>query len=105
MEIAFKQVLNLKDSVEYQPGAVIRTTIMQREGRSATLVALDGKEGEEHSTPLAAMVAVVEGEIEFTIEGIPHRVREGEYILMSPNKKHMVRPVGRSKLLRILLRE
>jgi len=32
METAFERVLNLKDSVEYQPGAVIRTTIMQREG-------------------------------------------------------------------------
>jgi len=51
------------------------------------------------------MIAVVEGEIEFTIEGTPHRVREGEYILMSPNRKHMVRTIERSKLLRILLRE
>jgi quercetin dioxygenase-like cupin family protein len=104
MKTTFEQVLNLRDSVEYQPNAVIRTTIMQQEGGSATLVGLDGKEGEEHSTPFAAMIVVVEGEIEFIIEGTPHRVREGEYILMSPNKKHMVRPIERSKLLRILLR-
>ncbi len=50
METAFEQVLNLKDSVEYQPGAVIRTTIVQQEGGSVTLVALDGKGGER--TPL-----------------------------------------------------
>jgi quercetin dioxygenase-like cupin family protein len=105
METAFEQVLNLKDSVNYQPGAVIRTTIVQQEGGSAALVALDGKEGGENSTPFAAMIVVVEGEIEFTIEGTPHRMREGEYILMSPNKKHKVRPIERSKLLRILLRE
>ena len=104
METAFEQALNLKDSVEYQPGAVIRKTIIQKEGGSVTLVALDGKEVEEHSVPFAAMVAVVDGEIEFTIEGTPHRVREGEYILMSPNKKHVVRPIGRSKFLLILLR-
>jgi hypothetical protein len=76
MKTAFEQVLNLKDSVKYQPDAVSRTTIMQQEGGSATLVALDGKEGEGHSTPFAAMIVVVEGEIEFTIEGTPHRVRE-----------------------------
>ena len=32
MKTAFEQVLNLRDSVEYQPDAVIRMTIMQQEG-------------------------------------------------------------------------
>jgi quercetin dioxygenase-like cupin family protein len=48
-----------------------------------TVFAFDAEEGlSEHTSPFDALVQVLEGEVEITIAGKPHRLTDGHWILM-----------------------
>jgi quercetin dioxygenase-like cupin family protein len=60
----------LKDMVEYQKGAVVSRTLMDKPQGTVTLFAFAEGEGlSEHTTPYDALVQVLDGEVEITIGG------------------------------------
>ena len=76
-ENGFKKamVLRLIDLVEYQEGAIVSRTIIDKDQGNITLFAFDIGQGlSEHTTPFDALVQVLDGEVEITIAGKPYRV-------------------------------
>jgi quercetin dioxygenase-like cupin family protein len=99
------QALKLTDLVDYQDGAVVSRTFVNLSTGTVTLFSFDeGESLSEHTAPFDAMVHVVEGEAEVVISGKPHRVKEGELIIMPANEPHSVRAVERFKMLLVLIR-
>jgi quercetin dioxygenase-like cupin family protein len=47
---------------------------------------------------------VVEGEAEITVSGEPHRVRNGEMILMPAGRPHALRALTRFKMILTMIR-
>ena len=50
------------------------------------------------------MVTVLEGEVEVVISGNPHRLSEGETIIMPANEPHALNALTRFKMLLTLIR-
>jgi quercetin dioxygenase-like cupin family protein len=70
-----------------------------------TLFAFDqGQSLSEHTTPLDAIVHVLEGEALVTIAGSPIAVRSGEMVLMPANQPHAVYATSRFKMLLSMIR-
>jgi len=68
--------VRLAEMVAYQEGAIVSRTLLDRKAGTVTLFAFDeGQQLSEHTTPYDALVYVLEGTAEITIEGTPHRVK------------------------------
>jgi quercetin dioxygenase-like cupin family protein len=91
--------------VDYQPGSIVSRELLRKTTGKVTLFAFDADEGlSEHTTPFDALVQVLEGEVEITIAGQPHRVKEGELIWMPANQPHALKALKRFKMMLTMIR-
>ena len=75
--------------VDYQKGAVVSRTIINRKTGTVTLFAFDKEQGlSEHTAPFDALVQIIDGEAEIVISGKPLRLKEGEITIMPANEPH-----------------
>ena len=92
--------------LEYQAGSVVSRTLIKKPTGTLTLFAFDQGEGlSEHSTPHDAVVEVLDGTVEITIGGVPHRVSAGEGLLLPASIPHALSAVTPFKMLLIMIRE
>ena len=93
-------VLPLAEQVTYESGKVVSLTLAQRPGVGMTLFAFDAGEGvSTHAAPGDALVFVLEGEAEITIDGTPHTVTGGNAIVMPAGIPHAVKAIKPFKML------
>jgi quercetin dioxygenase-like cupin family protein len=99
------QALTLADLVQYQAGAVVSRTLIDKKIGTLTLFAFDDGQGlSEHTAPYDAFVQIVDGAADITIAGKDHRVTAGQMIIMPANVPHALRAVGRFKMLLVMIR-
>jgi quercetin dioxygenase-like cupin family protein len=95
----------MTDLVGYQDGAVVSRTLVKKPTGTVTLFAFDAGEGlSEHTAPFDALVSVLDGEAQITIDTTDYRVAAGEMILLPANHPHAVKAVHQFKMLLILIR-
>ena len=95
----------LAELVQYQPGAVVSRTLIDKQIGTLTLFAFDAGQGlSEHTAPYDAFVQVVDGTADISIAGNAHRVVAGQMIIMPANIPHALRAVGRFKMLLVMIR-
>ena len=98
-------VQRLADLVSYQEGAVVSRTLVKQKHGTVTLFAFDqGENLSEHTAPYDALVYLVDGEADITIEGETYRLHPGEVILLPAHRPHAVQAVSRFKMLLIMIR-
>ena len=103
--LAPAQVAEAPEIVQYQDGAVVSREIVKKPTGTVTIFAFDEGQGlSEHTAPFDALVQVLEGEVEITISGKPHRLQGGELILMPANQPHALKAVKRFKMLLTMIR-
>lgn len=99
------KVIELKGLVEYQPGAVVSRTVIDKKAGTCTLFAFDSGEGlSEHTAPFDALVYLIDGEAEITLSGKPFHLKEGEIIIMPANEPHALRAVRRFKMMLVMIK-
>jgi len=90
---------------EYQPGAVVSRTVIDRKTGTVTLFAFDAGEGlSEHTAPFDALVHVIDGAALVTIGGRDHEVAAGSMIVMPAGVPHSLRAVERFKMILTMIR-
>ena len=98
-------VVNTADLIAYQDGSVVSRTIAKKDSGTITVFAFDQGQGlSEHTAPFDALVHVLDGEVEITISGEPHRVSAGEMIVMPANEPHALSAVERFKMILVMLK-
>ena len=91
--------------IDYQAGAVVSKTLVQRPTGTVTLFAFAQGQGlSEHSAPFDAMVVLLDGQAEITIAGQPHIVGTGEMIIMPANQPHALAALEQFKMLLIMIK-
>jgi len=99
------QVVKAADLVAYQPGAVVSRVLVKQPKGTITAFAFDDGQGlSEHTAPFDALVQVLEGGVEITIAGEPHRVQAGEMILLPAGRPHALQALSRFKMLLTMIR-
>jgi len=97
--------LNLLDLADYQTGAIVSRTILDKPVGNVTFFVFDeGQRLSEHTAPFDALVNVLDGEAGITIAGQPFIVKAGEIIIMPANQPHAVKAVRRFKMLLTMIR-
>ena len=97
-----KEILELKNLVEYQKGQVVSKTLVQNELVSVTIFSFDkGEEISAHASGGDAMVTVLEGKGKFTINGQEYILEAGQTIIKPKDEPHSV--YGEDKFKMILV--
>lgn len=70
-----------------------------------TLFAFDEGQGlSEHKAPFDAMVQILDGQAEVTIERKTMHLKRGEMVIMPSNKVHSLRATSKFKMLLTMIR-
>ena len=100
-----EKAINLIQAVEYQQGAVVSRTLLDKKVGTVTLFAFDKDQAlSEHTAPFDALVQILDGEAEISIAGKPRRVKAGELIIMPAKIPHALRAVKRFKMMLVMIR-
>jgi quercetin dioxygenase-like cupin family protein len=105
------KIVNLNDAqsmtglIEYQTGAVVSRTLIDKQAGTVTLFAFDEGQGlSEHKAPFDALVYVIDGQVVITISGKPHNLSAGEMIIMPANELHALKAAKRFKMLLVMVK-
>ena len=95
----------LADQVQYVSDGVGTADLLKNGSGSVTLFAFDeGQSLPESTAPFDAMVTVLEGQVEVTVEGEKHCVKAGEAVLIPSHRPHALSAPERVKIALTLLR-
>jgi len=104
-EIPVAEVVRFLDLVNYQEGAVVSRTLVNRTTGTVTLFAFDDGQGlSEHTAPFDALAYLLEGEAEITVSGKPLRTTAGEAVLMPAHQPHSLKALSRFKMVLTMIR-
>ncbi len=95
----------LKNTIEYQTGAVVSKEILKTETGTVTVFAFDAGQGlSEHTAPFEVLVNIIDGEAEATISGNTHSLTDGQMIIFPANQPHSLKANKRFKMLLVMLK-
>ena len=106
-EIKFQpaQTADAAALVDYQSGSIVSREILKGANGRVVFFAFDeGEALSEHTSPFNALVQVLEGEVDITVSGKPHRVKAGELILMPAGQPHALKATRRFKMILTMIR-
>lgn len=104
-EVQSAEPVLLAGLVNYQPGSIVSRVLLGREAGTITLFAFDENQGlSEHTAPFDALVQILEGEMEISIDGKPLQVKVGHLLLMPANHPHALKALVQSKMLLTMIR-
>lgn len=100
------KVYNLKDSISVAEGGVVSKQFVKNKGGNITFFAFDQGQGlSEHTAPFDAVVQIIEGKAEVSIDGKKQEVNEGEIINMPANIPHALHAIEAFKMCLIMLKD
>lgn len=99
-----EQVFALAGLVDVEEGQVVSRTLSQMPGCKIAVFAIDADESmASHAAGGDALVGVLEGTGEITINGVPHQLGAGESIVIPAGAPHAVRGVTAFKMLLVVV--
>lgn len=104
--IEFNKVISLEELVPYGEKTINSLMIALKNSLNAAVFAFDKDEMlSEHSAPADALVYVLDGELEISINKVLHRIKKGEMILMPANIPHALKAIEKAKMLLIIVKK
>lgn len=106
MSINKGEVISLIDLSDYQNNSIISQTVINNKCGNVTFFTFDSGQGlSEHCAPYDALVYILDGEAEITIEGNKNILKKGEMIIMPADKPHALHALKRFKMILTLIGE
>ena len=103
--MAYTSIENVAASVVVQPGAVVSKVIHHDDGLNVTVFGFDaGQELTEHRAARAAVVQVITGRLQFTVDGQVLDAGPGAWLHMAPETLHALVATEPTIMLLTLLR-
>ena len=92
--------------VEVAPGAVVSRTVIGKKAGTVTLFAFDKGQGlSTHSAPYDAMVWILDGAVQITIDGKKLRAKTGDMVVMPANVPHALHAARPFKMALVMIKE
>lgn len=99
------RLLNLTEETQFAPqGIVSRTVLNTGQARVVLFGFSEGQELSEHTATQHALVQVLTGECEFSLEGTWHHLKPGSWLHMPPGVRHGVRATVAFSMLLTLVK-
>lgn len=99
------KIFSVNSMVDYADGGVVSKELIHNGSGSVTLFSFDAGQGlSEHTAPYDALIQVVDGEMELTVEDISHVIKTGEAFVIPSGSRHSVNAAKRFKMLITMIR-
>ena len=99
-------IYKLKESISIAEGGIVSKQFIKNKGGNITIFAFDKGQGlSEHTAPFDAVVQIIEGKAEISIDGKKSIVSEGEMVHMPANIPHALQAVEAFKMCLIMLKD
>ena len=99
------KILSFTKDIEYATDGIVSKRILEKTTGNVSLFAFDkGQRLSEHSAPFDAMLQVLEGQAEITINKVPFKLGAGETIIMPANIPHAVLALEQFKMLLTMIK-
>lgn len=98
-------ILNMAEMIEYSAGGVISKQVLKNEAGNITLFSFDRGQGlSEHTAPFDAMVEILDGEAEISIDGKPLILTTGQSVIMPAGISHALYASKQFKMLLTMIK-
>ena len=105
MSLNTSEIIDIESLVDYQEKSVVSTEIIKKETGTVTLFAFDEDEGlSEHSAPFDAMVQIIDGQAQITIDKKDYTLNNGEMIIMPADIPHAVHANTKFKMMLTMIK-
>ena len=86
--------------VEYQENSVVSKELVKKETGTITVFAFDKGEGlSEHAAPYDAMIQIIDGKLELTLNKKLYTLEKGDMIIMPANAPQALHAAERFKMI------
>jgi quercetin dioxygenase-like cupin family protein len=100
-----EKVLSLAAETQFVPnGIASRTLLRTANSRTVLFGFAEGQELAEHTSTQHALVQILSGECEFSLDGKPHQLKTGDLLYMPPDLPHSVKATQPFSMLLTLFR-
>ena len=91
IDVAQEKILSLADETKFAANGIVSRTLLRTATTRVVLFGFSqGQELTEHTSTQSAVVQILSGECEFSLDGKPHPAKAGDLIYMPPNLRHAV---------------
>jgi quercetin dioxygenase-like cupin family protein len=98
-------ILNVVEMIEYSAGGVTSKQVLKNDAGNITLFSFDKGQGlSEHTAPFDAVVEILDGEAEITIDGKPLLLTTGQIVIMPANIPHALFAKQQFKMLLTMIK-
>lgn len=105
-ENLMSQAISMAGMVAVQPGAVVSRTVISKPAGTVTLFAFDQGQGlSTHSAPYDAMVWILSGSAQITIDDKSLLARTGDMVIMPANHPHALNAAEPFKMALVMIKE
>jgi len=98
-------VLSLPRETQFAANGIVSRTLLRTPTTRVVLFGLaEGQELSEHTSTAQALVQILSGSCEFTVDGKPRLLKAGDLLHMPPNLPHAVKATEKFSMLLTLLK-
>jgi quercetin dioxygenase-like cupin family protein len=92
--------VSLPAETQFAPNGIVSRTLLRTATTRVVLFGFaQGQELTEHTSTQEALVHILSGECEFTLEGSPHYLKAGDFLFMPAGLPHAVRATAQFSML------
>ena len=85
------RILSLEDETRFAANGIVSRTLLNTAHSRVILFGFaEGQQLSEHTSTQHALIQILSGECEFSLEGKPHTLKAGSLLHMPPNLRHAV---------------
>ena len=100
MDATGGRIVSLEAETRFAANGIVSRTLCGLSNLRVTLFGFaEGQEMTEHSSTQNALVQILSGECEFTLDGKAHTLREGDLLFMPASLPHSVRATKQFSML------
>lgn len=93
-------VISLAEETRFAPNGIVSRTVLQAPNFRVVLFGFaEGQELTEHASTHYALIQILSGECEFSLDGQPHQLKAGAMLYMPPNLPHAVKATKQFSML------
>ena len=99
------KVFKATEVIEYTDGGVVSKEFIHSNAGSVTVFSFDAGQGlSEHTAPFDALIQVIDGVMQLTVEGQTFNIKAGETFIIPSGAHHSVKTVERFKMMITMIR-
>jgi quercetin dioxygenase-like cupin family protein len=86
-----QKILSLPAETQFVPNGIVSRTLLRTENMRTVLFGFAaGQELSEHTSTQHALIQILSGACEFSLDGTPHNMKAGDVLYVPPNLPHSV---------------